>query len=155
MCIRDSPALRPDDGRGERLGDGQPRGTLLGPCELDRQPLPDVVRRDMAADVETFAAYARPVGDEELLQVGDGVAFDAKVLVAPLAHVISVEVVFRNIYATQVGDLSVDVYKRQECMSIRRVPNSRSCARWIGMSLMKARLLPAGVIMRVTCVSGA
>ena len=97
----------PDDGRGERLGDGQPRGTLLGPCELDRQPLPDVVRRDMAADVETFAAYARPVGDEELLQVGDGVAFDAKVLVAPLAHVISVEVVFRNIYATQVGDLSV------------------------------------------------
>lgn len=40
-------------------------------------------------------------------QVLHGVALDAEVLVAPLAHVISVEVVFRNIYATQKGDTAV------------------------------------------------
>ena len=101
------PLPGPDDGRRERLGDGQPRRALFGPCQLDRQPLPDAVRGDVSARVEMFPGGPRPIGDEESLEVRDGVAFDAKVLVAPLAHAISVEVVFRNIYATQIGGLSV------------------------------------------------
>ena len=99
--------MRPDDGRGKGVGDGQPRGPLLGPGQLDRQALPDAVRGDVTAQVETFVRDPRPVGDEEPLQVLHGVALDAEVLVAPLAHVISVEVVFRNIYATQKGDTAV------------------------------------------------
>ena len=67
----------------------------------------DAVRGDVTAQVETFVRDPRPVGDEEPLQVLHGVALDAEVLVAPLAHVISVEVVFRNIYATQKGDTAV------------------------------------------------
>ena len=100
-------AVRPDDGRGKGVGDGQPRGPLLGPGQLDRQPLPDAVRGDVAAAVEVFAAYTRPVGDEEPLQVGHGVALHAQVFVAPFAHVIPVEVVFGDVYAAQVGDLAV------------------------------------------------
>ena len=57
--------------------------------------------------IEAEGLQAAEFGDSSVLQVGDSVALDAKVLVAPLAHVISVEVVFRNVYATQVGDLSV------------------------------------------------
>ncbi len=79
---------------------------------------------DVVGGIELSASDVRPVGDEEPLQVGYGVALDTEVFIAPLAHAVSIEVVFCNIYATQKCCFSVcdDYFPMVAVGTARREP---------------------------------
>ena len=93
----------------EEIGQRRARTVFARPCDLKRGAGQIVRRRGRVKSLrQRFAAFQRPVGREEPLQVVDGFALDAQVFVAPAPQRVAVEVTFGDVDTAHESRAAVD-----------------------------------------------